>query len=43
MRRLIKAVASGSQLADVTALEDEGAVDEVKVAYQEFAKAMGRG
>ena len=43
MRRLIKAVASGSQLGDITTLEDEGAVDEVKVAYQEFVKAMGGG
>ncbi len=40
MRRLIKAVASGSQLGDVSTLEDEAAVDEVKAAYQEFVKEL---
>ncbi len=43
MRRLIKAVASGSKLGDVTTLEDEAAMDEVKAAYQDFVEAMGEG
>ncbi len=40
MRRLLKAVASGSRLGDVSTLEDEGAVDEVRTAYQEFIKEL---
>ncbi len=43
MRRLIKAVASGSTLGDVTTLEDEAAMDEVKAAYKDFVEAMGKG
>ena len=42
MRRLVRAVATGAELGDVTTLEDEAAVDEVKQAYEEFTKALGR-
>ncbi|MDA4128634.1 MAG: acetate--CoA ligase [Thaumarchaeota archaeon] len=42
MRRLIKAVASGSPLGDVTTLEDEAAVDEVQNAYQDLKRAVER-
>jgi acetyl-CoA synthetase len=41
MRRLIKAVASGSQLGDISTLEDEAAVDEVRTAYREIMKELG--
>jgi len=40
MRRLVKAVAIGKPLGDVTTLEDEAAVEEVKQAYEEFTKAL---
>ena len=40
MRRLVKAVAVGKPLGDVTTLEDEAAVEEVKQAYEEFTKAL---
>ena len=43
MRRLIKAIASGSTLGDITTLEDEAAIDEVKAAYKDFVKSMGGG
>jgi acetyl-CoA synthetase len=43
MRRLVKAVAMGSPLGDITTLEDEAAVEEVKKAYEEFVKSLGRG
>jgi acetyl-CoA synthetase len=42
MRRVIKAVASGTPLGDVTTLEDEAAVDEVRAAYHEFLQDLGR-
>lgn len=34
MRRLLKAVASGQSLGDITTLEDEASVQEVKKAYE---------
>jgi len=40
MRRVIKAVAVGASLGDVTTLEDEAAVDEVKQGYEELMKAV---
>jgi len=36
MRRLLKAVATGAPLGDVTTLEDETSVEEAKKAYQEL-------
>lgn len=41
MRRLLKAVVSESQIGDVTTLEDEAAVDEVKQAYAELKRSVG--
>ena len=41
MRRLLKAVAAGSALGDVTTVEDESAVDEVRTAYQEVMRDLG--
>jgi acetyl-CoA synthetase len=39
MRRVLKAVASGQSVGDLTTLEDEGSIDEVKRAYEELKKA----
>lgn len=36
MRRLVKAVVTGQPLGDVTTLEDEASVEEVRKAYEEF-------
>ncbi len=40
MRRLIKAVATGAPLGDVSTLEDEASVEEIKRAWEEFKKAI---
>jgi len=42
MRRVIKAVAVGASLGDITTLEDEAAVEEVKQGYEELVKAVRR-
>ena len=42
MRRLLRAVASGSPIGDTTTLEDGTAVDEVKQAYDELQKGTAR-
>ncbi len=41
MRRLIKAVLLGQPLGDVSTLEDEASVEEVKRAYEEFSRLLG--
>jgi acetyl-CoA synthetase len=41
MRRVLKAVASGQSVGDLTTLEDEGSIEEVKRAYEELKKASG--
>jgi len=38
MRRVLKAVASGSELGDLTTLADEASVEEVKRAYESLKK-----
>ncbi len=40
MRRVLKAIASQIPLGDVTTLEDEASVEELKQAYEEFRKMM---
>ena len=40
MRRVVKAVASGSEIGDVTTLEDGASVEEVKSALAEFSKSL---
>ena len=40
MRRLLKAIVSEQSIGDITTLEDEAAVEEVKKAYEELKKAM---
>jgi len=38
IRRVLKAVASGQTLGDLTTLEDEASIDEVKRAYESLKK-----
>ncbi len=40
MRRLLRAVLLGAPLGDVTTLEDEATVEEVKTAYEELRKQI---
>jgi acetyl-CoA synthetase len=40
MRRLLRSILSGSQIGDISTLEDEAAVDEVKAAYEELKKVI---
>jgi acetyl-CoA synthetase len=40
MRRLLKAVLAGAPLGDVSTLEDEGSVDEIKNTYEEMKKQL---
>jgi len=40
MRRLLRAVATGAPLGDVTTLEDETSVEEAKKAYEELKKEV---
>ena len=40
MRRVVKAVASGTEIGDVTTLEDGASVDEVKRTIDEFRQSM---
>ncbi len=42
MRRVLKAVVSGREVGDLTTLEDEASVEEVRKAYEEF-KALYEG
>jgi acetyl-CoA synthetase len=40
MRRLLKAVLAGQKLGDVSTLEDEGSMDEIKATYEELRKQL---
>jgi acetyl-CoA synthetase len=40
MRRLLKAVLAGAALGDVSTLEDEASVDEIKATYEELRKQL---
>ena len=40
MRRLLKAVLSGQALGDVSTLEDEASVEDIKAAYEELKKQL---
>jgi len=42
MRRLLKAIAQDEKIGDVTTLEDEASVDEVKSALVELRKTLGK-
>ncbi|MGI0049968.1 MAG: acetate--CoA ligase [Nitrososphaera sp.] len=41
MRRLLKSIASGDKIGDITTLEDGAAIDEVKQAYEDLKKVVG--
>ncbi|MGQ9513591.1 MAG: acetate--CoA ligase [Thermoproteota archaeon] len=41
MRRLIKAVALGTEIGDITTLEDGASVEEIRRAMEEFRMSMG--
>jgi len=41
MRRVLKAVLMEMPIGDISTLEDEASVDEVKKAYEEFKKLVG--
>jgi len=41
MRRLLKSIASGDKLGDITTVEDGAAIDEVKQAYEDLKKVVG--
>jgi len=43
MRRVLKAVSMGMPIGDISTLEDEGSVDEVKRAYEELKKLLEKG
>ncbi|MEM0444516.1 MAG: acetate--CoA ligase [Nitrososphaerota archaeon] len=43
MRRIMRALATGKPIGDVTTLEDEAAVEEVKIAYEALLKEIGEG
>src|SRR2546428_1229482 len=40
MRRLLKSIASGDNVGDITTLEDGAAIDEVKQAYEDLKKVV---
>jgi acetyl-CoA synthetase len=40
MRRLLKSIASGDKIGDITTLEDEAAIDEVRQAYEDLKKIV---
>jgi acetyl-CoA synthetase len=41
MRRVLKAVASGEEIGDVSTLENEASVEEVRKAYESLTEAAG--
>ena len=40
MRRLLKSIASGEKIGDVSTLEDDAAVSEVQSAFEELQKSI---
>jgi len=40
MRRILKAIVQDKPIGDVTTLEDEASVEEIKTAYEEFKKVI---
>ncbi len=42
MRRLLKAVLSGASLGDVSTLEDEASVEEIKATYEELRRQLNK-
>jgi acetyl-CoA synthetase len=42
MRRLLKAIAQDEKIGDISTLEDEASVDEVKLAFTELKQTLGK-
>jgi acetyl-CoA synthetase len=42
MRRLLKSIAAGDKVGDITTLEDEAAIDEIRHAYEDLKRAVSR-
>jgi acetyl-CoA synthetase len=42
MRRVVRAVVQGTPVGDVSTLEDEASVDEIKRAYDELKKEISK-
>jgi hypothetical protein len=42
MRRVLKAVAAGTTIGDITTLEDQTSVEEVMAAYEELKVAAAK-
>jgi acetyl-CoA synthetase len=40
MRRILKAIIQNKPIGDITTLEDEASVEEIKIAYEEFKKIL---
>jgi acetyl-CoA synthetase len=40
MRRLLKSIAIGDKIGDITTLEDEAAIDEIRQAYEDLKKVV---
>ena len=40
MRRILKAIIQDKPIGDITTLEDEASVEEIKIAYEEFKKIL---
>ena len=40
MRRLLKSIAAGEKIGDITTLEDEAAIDEIRQAYEDLKRAV---
>jgi acetyl-CoA synthetase len=40
MRRLLKSIAIGDKIGDITTLEDEAAIDEIRQAYDDLKKVV---
>ena len=40
MRRLLKSIAAGDKIGDITTLEDEAAIDEIRQAYEDLKRVV---
>jgi acetyl-CoA synthetase len=40
MRRILKAIIQDRPVGDITTLEDEASVEEIKIAYEEFKRIL---
>jgi acetyl-CoA synthetase len=40
MRRILRAIIQDKPIGDITTLEDEASVEEIKIAYEEFKRIL---